>query len=102
VLLGAPRNANDTIFLVRCKIRDLTSPAPGPFVFAKSTLRMLRPGNTVPSLRDITLEELNNGLGEKDFSSFHIVQAYLARIKEVDDKSWSILELNDDAESIAR
>ncbi len=72
--------------------------------FAPSGLREIKIASAslivmeIPSLRHITLEERHN---EKDFSSVHLVQAYLARIKGIDEYR-SILELNDDAESIAR
>ena len=56
----------------------------------------------IPLLRDITLEEVHNGLDTDTFSSVHLVQAYVARIKEVDAEFRSVLELNNDAETIAR
>lgn len=55
----------------------------------------------LPSLREITLEEIGNGLDEGTFSSLELVNVYLARIKEVDEEFRSVLEINEDAGMIA-
>ena len=53
------------------------------------------------SLDDITLEDISSGLDCGSLTSVQLVKAYLIRIREVDEEFRSILEVNDDAESIA-
>jgi amidase len=56
---------------------------------------------TIPSLYGATLEELNEGLTNKCFTSVDLVSAYLARIEEVNDELNAIIEVNPDALEIA-
>jgi amidase len=56
----------------------------------------------VPSLIDITLEDIVAALDSKSFTSVDLVEAYIARIKEVNDEFHAVIEINPDAISIAR
>ncbi|KAF2691581.1 amidase signature enzyme [Lentithecium fluviatile CBS 122367] len=55
----------------------------------------------IPSLLNVTLSELAEGLERGHFTSVDLVKAYLLRIKEVDHEFHSIIETNPDALSIA-
>ncbi|KAK4696170.1 amidase, partial [Lecanoromycetidae sp. Uapishka_2] len=54
-----------------------------------------------PLLRDITLEDVADGLKRGNFTSRQLVEVYLARIAEVDDEFHSVLKINEEALSIA-
>ncbi|PFH62934.1 hypothetical protein XA68_10987 [Ophiocordyceps unilateralis] len=60
------------------------------------------PRTKLSSLLDITLEELQAGLNAGYFTSVDLVRAYVARTGEVNDKLRAVLEINPDAEVIAR
>jgi len=53
-------------------------------------------------LRHTTLSDLVHGLGHGQFTSEHLVQAYLARTVEVNDEFCAIIETNPDATEDAR
>lgn len=56
----------------------------------------------VPSLFDMTLVEVNEGLERGTFTSVHLVKAYMARVKEVDEFFHAVIEINPEALTIAR
>ncbi|KAF2106409.1 amidase signature domain-containing protein [Lophiotrema nucula] len=56
----------------------------------------------VPKLLDCTLEDLYKGVEEGSFTSVQLVEAYLARIEEVNDEFRAVIETNPDAMEIAR
>ncbi|KAK4032923.1 amidase signature domain-containing protein [Parachaetomium inaequale] len=51
---------------------------------------------------DATLDDLVRGLARGHFTSAHLVQAYVARVAEVNDVFHAVIELGPDAEAIAR
>lgn len=57
---------------------------------------------TLPSLLDITLDDIATGLDNGRFTVVDLVRAYSKRIDEVDDHFRSIIEINPDAEAIAQ
>jgi amidase len=63
------------------------------------TLRISRPGPF--ELDEITITELQNRLASGKLSSVALVKKYVARIRQIDDRLRSVLELNPDALSIA-
>ncbi|KAI0506424.1 glutamyl-tRNA amidotransferase subunit A [Xylaria bambusicola] len=54
-----------------------------------------------PLLATITLDDIANGLDENRFTSVDLVQAYIARINEVNRDVNAVLEINPDAITIA-
>lgn len=54
-----------------------------------------------PPLLDATLDDLRHGLDTGAFTSVDLVNAYLARIKEVNEQLHAVVEINPDALSIA-
>ncbi|KAK4197978.1 amidase signature domain-containing protein [Triangularia verruculosa] len=56
----------------------------------------------IPSLLDITLDDIAAGLDSGKFTVLDLVRAYLKRINEVDDHFRSIPKTNSDAEAIAQ
>ncbi|KAH6615781.1 putative amidase [Chaetomium sp. MPI-SDFR-AT-0129] len=60
------------------------------------------PGTILPSLLDITLDDIAAGLDHGRFTVVDLVRAYIKRIGEVDDHFRSIIEINPDAEAIAQ
>ncbi|MCJ1479149.1 hypothetical protein MMC13_007833 [Lambiella insularis] len=56
----------------------------------------------IPKLIDITLDDIAQGLDFGHFNSEHLVKAYQERNREIDHDFKAILELNEDASSIAR
>ncbi|KAI9815941.1 MAG: hypothetical protein M1827_001933 [Pycnora praestabilis] len=58
-------------------------------------------GKPFPSLIDVTLEDLATGLESGQFTSVNLVQAYLARINEVNPMLNAVTEINPDALTIA-
>lgn len=60
-----------------------------------------QPACSIPSLYSASLEELTLGLENGCFTSVDLVQAYEARINEVNDELHAVVELNPDALSIA-
>ncbi|KAL9126264.1 MAG: hypothetical protein Q9217_004657 [Psora testacea] len=54
-----------------------------------------------PKLIDVTLEELETGFENGEFSSVDLVNAYVARINEVNSTLHAVTEINPDALSIA-
>ncbi|KAK7518948.1 amidase [Phyllosticta citriasiana] len=57
--------------------------------------------STLPSLAEATADELQAGLGAGLFTSVDLVNAYVARIKEVNGSVRAVTELNPDALGIA-
>ena len=57
---------------------------------------------SVPSLFDITLDQIGYGLDKGSFSSAQLVKAYLARIEEVNNTFRAVIEVNPDAFRIAQ
>lgn len=55
----------------------------------------------VPSLENISLEVLNDGLHNGLFSSLDLVRTYAKRIDEINPKLRAVIELNPDAFRIA-
>jgi amidase len=58
--------------------------------------------NGFPSLLHLTLEQAVEGLQSGSLTSVDLVQAYLARIAEVNQDLKGILQINSDALTIAR
>ncbi|KAK5658137.1 hypothetical protein OQA88_2109 [Cercophora sp. LCS_1] len=58
--------------------------------------------SSLPSLLDINLNDIATGLDEGQFTVLDLVKAYSKRIEEVDGYFRSIIEVNPDAEDIAR
>ncbi|KAI1816351.1 amidase signature enzyme [Poronia punctata] len=58
-------------------------------------------GQAFPSLINATLDDLSSGLADGLFTSVDLVEAYLARIHEVNDTLRAVTELNPDALAIA-
>ncbi|KAK4449770.1 amidase signature domain-containing protein [Podospora aff. communis PSN243] len=54
------------------------------------------------SLLDVTLDYLIQGFTRGDYTSVDLVRAYTARVAEVNDLVHAVIELNPEAESIAR
>ncbi|RYP88175.1 hypothetical protein DL770_004680 [Monosporascus sp. CRB-9-2] len=59
-------------------------------------------GKPFPSLIDVTIDDLQDGLRSGLFSSVDLVNAYLARIQEVNGTLHAVTEVNPDALRIAR
>ncbi|TPX12799.1 uncharacterized protein E0L32_006679 [Thyridium curvatum] len=57
---------------------------------------------SIPSLLEISLEDIKIGLEQGTFTATDLVNAYIQRAKEVDHVYRSVLEFNPDALSIAR
>lgn len=55
----------------------------------------------LPSLSEITIEQISDGLKAGHFSCTDLVNAYLARIEEVNEEIKAVIEVNPDAISIA-
>jgi len=53
-----------------------------------------------PSLFDITLADIAEGLDKGSFSSAQLVKAYIARIREVDDEFHLVVQLDAEALSL--
>jgi amidase len=68
----------------------------------RNTYQTLDRDTRIPSLLNITLSELTDGLENRTFTSADLVKAYLQRITEVNREFHCILETNPDALSIAR
>ncbi|KXJ86610.1 amidase [Microdochium bolleyi] len=58
-------------------------------------------GTSLPSLYDIDIETVLNGLNNGDFTSVDLTKAYVARITEVNDQLRAVTEINPDALAIA-
>lgn len=56
----------------------------------------------LPSLLNITLDEIVSGLDAHHFTSVDLTNACIARVKEVDDVFRAVLEINKDAIPIAQ
>lgn len=56
----------------------------------------------IPSLLNCTLVEIAEGLDHGTFSSAQLVEAYLARIAEVNDEYHAVIEVNPEALEIAK
>ncbi|KAJ5515970.1 glutamyl-tRNA amidotransferase subunit A [Penicillium freii] len=56
----------------------------------------------LPSLLDITLEDIASGLEAHEFSAVDLTNAYLSQIEEVNDTVHAVLEVNKDAITIAK
>ena len=59
-------------------------------------------GAKISKLAQATLEELSTGLDARHFTSFQLVQTYKRRIAEVNNEFNVILEINPEAEKIAK
>jgi len=59
-------------------------------------------GEKIPKLAQATLEELSTGLDARHFTSCQLVQAYKRRIAEVNNEFNVVLEINPEAEKIAK
>ncbi|KAH7059035.1 amidase [Macrophomina phaseolina] len=66
--------------------------------YGKDTIK----GVPVPNLIDATIEDLQTGLDAALFTSVDLVNAYIARINEVNSTVHAVTELNPDAIEIAR
>ncbi|KAL4948437.1 amidase signature domain-containing protein [Aspergillus filifer] len=55
----------------------------------------------IPSLYEADIDTLARGLERKEFTSVDLVEAYIARINEVNDDLRAVVEINPDALSIA-
>jgi amidase len=55
-----------------------------------------------PALSNITLPDIVHGLSNNDFTSEHLVEAYLARINEVNHEFHAVIETSPDAVEEAR
>jgi amidase len=55
----------------------------------------------LPGLLHITLDEVAEGLSNGIFTSVDLVNAYIARIEESNEKFRSVLKINPDALSVA-
>ncbi len=55
----------------------------------------------MPSLADITLDDIAAGLDARQFSCVDLVRAYLARTRELNSELHVVIEYNPDAEAIA-
>lgn len=55
----------------------------------------------LPSLLNITLDEIASGLDTRKFTAVDLTKAYIARIQEVNHVFHAVLEINKDALSIA-
>ena len=55
----------------------------------------------IPSLLNATLADIADGLDRQRFTSVDLVNAYLARIKEVNDDFKAVCEVNPDALQVA-
>lgn len=75
-----------------------------PFVaaFTQSSRHLTVKGQPFPSLLDATIEDLQLGLAAGLFTSVDLVDAYLARIDEVNGRLNVVTEINPDARLIAR
>ncbi|KAI1377507.1 amidase [Hypoxylon crocopeplum] len=58
-------------------------------------------GKPFPSLIDVTIDDLSAGLESGLFTSVDLVNAYVARIMEVNDTLHAVIEINPDALTIA-
>ncbi|GKT94645.1 amidase [Colletotrichum tofieldiae] len=58
-------------------------------------------GRSLPSLIDVTIDELAEGLENGLFTSVDLVNAYLGRISQVNNTLSAVAEVNPDALSIA-
>lgn len=56
----------------------------------------------IPSLLEVTLDDVISGLDRGIFTSADLVSAYIKRIEEVDGVYKSVIEVNPEALSIAR
>ncbi|GAW26411.1 putative amidase signature enzyme [Rosellinia necatrix] len=56
----------------------------------------------VPSVLEISMDEISNGFSTGAFSATDLVRAYLERIQQVNDAFKSVLETSNDAFQIAR
>ncbi|RDA84373.1 hypothetical protein CP532_2603 [Ophiocordyceps camponoti-leonardi (nom. inval.)] len=63
---------------------------------------VFNPAPKLPPLLDSTLDDLQKGLDAGHFTSVDLVRAYVARIEEVNDQLRAVLEINPEAEAIAR
>ncbi|KAK5074150.1 hypothetical protein LTS08_005109 [Lithohypha guttulata] len=70
-------------------------------VSAQSSCNSSINGTPFPSLLDVTLEELATGLESGLFTSVDLVNAYIARIHEVNNTLHAVTQLNPDAITIA-
>ncbi|KAM4058893.1 amidase [Hirsutella rhossiliensis] len=59
-------------------------------------------GASFPSLRDVTLEDLQHGFEQGCFSSTDLVEVYLERIRQVNEQVNAVTEVNPDAIDIAK
>ncbi|ODA76806.1 hypothetical protein RJ55_07322 [Drechmeria coniospora] len=64
-------------------------------------LHALAASAAFPPLLHATLNQLQRGLGDGTFTSVDLVEAYLARIREVNDELRAVVEINPDAVDIA-
>lgn len=60
------------------------------------------PAPVIPSLLEISLTDIDAGLESGTFSATDLVRAYIKRAEEVDQVFSSILQINEDAVSIAQ
>ncbi|RCI12040.1 hypothetical protein L249_0530 [Ophiocordyceps polyrhachis-furcata BCC 54312] len=67
---------------------------------ASTTVSELAP--KFPPLLDSTLDDLQAGLEAGHFTSVDLVRAYVARIEQVNDQLRAVLEINPEAEAIAK
>jgi amidase len=56
----------------------------------------------LPSLLNITLEQVAEGLDSKRFTSVDLVKAYIARIEECNEEFRAVLQINPDAVHVAK
>ena len=68
---------------------------------AKGEITMMPDGDPYPELVEVTISDLQAQMKAKKLTSRKLTEMYLERIKQIDTKTHSVLELNPDALAIA-
>jgi len=68
---------------------------------AKGEMKLFADGNPYPELVEETISDLQSKMKAGKLTSRRLVEMYLERIKEIDPKTHSVLEINPDALAIA-
>jgi amidase len=68
---------------------------------AKGEMTVFPEGNPYPELIEVTITDLQAKMKARQLTSRRLVEMYLERIKAIDDKTRSVLEINPDALAIA-
>src|SRR3954453_11679455 len=68
---------------------------------AKGDMSIFPGGDPYPELVEVTINDLQAKMKARQLSSRRLVEMYLERIKAIDDKTRSVLEINPDALAIA-